>query len=127
MHICTEQTCSTRRCQVSRLLKEARSEGIVEIRIVDRTSEASPAGDELRRRFGLAAVHLAPSLHGPEDLTRRIIGRLAAQVLRSAIRDGSIVGIGDGASVSATADALAEASTPVAATILPLCGGYWSN
>ena len=113
------------RPQVSRLLKQARAEGIVEIRIVDRTSETSPAADALRERFGLKDVHLAPSLHGPEDLTRRSIGRLAAQVLRSTVRDGAIVGIGDGASVSATADAMAESTTPVAATIVPLCGGYW--
>jgi deoxyribonucleoside regulator len=113
------------RPQVSRLLKQARAEGIVEIRIVDRTSEASPAGDALRECFRLDAVHLAPSLHGPEDLTRRSIGRLAAQVLRSVIRDGTIVGIGDGASVSATADAIADTTSPVAATVVPLCGGYW--
>jgi deoxyribonucleoside regulator len=113
------------RPQVSRILKQARAEGIVEIRIVDRTSEASPAGDVLRGRFGLGAVHLAPSLHGPEDLTRRSIGRLAAQVLRSVMRDGAIVGIGDGASVSATADAMADATSPIATTIVPLCGGYW--
>jgi deoxyribonucleoside regulator len=113
------------RPQVSRLLKQARAEGIVEIRIVDRTAEVSRAGGALRERFGLEGVHLAPSLHGPEDLTRRSIGRLAAQVLRSAIRDGAIVGIGDGASVSATADAMAETTSPVAATIVPLCGGYW--
>jgi len=113
------------RPQVSRLLKQARAEGIVEIRIVDRTADSSPAADELRQRYGLAAVHVAPSLHGPEDLTRRSIGRLAAQVLLSAIRDGAMVGIGDGASVSATADALAEATSPVAATVVPLCGGYW--
>jgi deoxyribonucleoside regulator len=113
------------RPQVSRLLKQARAEGIVEIRIVDRTAEASPAADDLRRRFGLRAIHLAPTLAGPEDLTRRSIGRLAAQVLRSAVRDGSLVGVADGASVSATADALADTASPVAATIVPLCGGYW--
>jgi len=113
------------RPQVSRLLKQARAEGIVEIRIVDRTSETSPAGEALGDRFGLAAVHLAPSLHGPEDLTRRSIGRLAAQVLRSAVRDGAIVGIGDGASISATADAMAEVTSPISATVVPLCGGYW--
>src|SRR5712691_12881878 len=62
------------RPQVSRLLKRARAEGIVEIRIIDRTSEVSPAGEELRRRFGLAAVHLAPALVGPEEISRRMIG-----------------------------------------------------
>ncbi len=113
------------RPQVSRLLKQARAEGVVEIRIVDRTTVDSPAADELRERFGLRAVHLAPTLAGPEDLTRRSVGRLAAQVLRAAVRDGSIVGIGDGSGVASAADALADAVTPVNATVVPLCGGFW--
>lgn len=115
------------RPQVSRLLKRARAEGVVEIRIIDRTTAESPASAELQRRFGLEAVHLAPTLTGPEDLTRRIVGRLAAQVLRATVRDGAIVGIGDGASVGAVADAIDEAATPVRATVVPLAGGYWST
>ena len=113
------------RPQVSRLLKRARAEGIVEIRIVDKTSERSAAADELRRRFDLQAVHLAPSLTAPEDVSRRMIGRLGAEVLRSTIRDGAVVGIGDGSSISAVADALEEPPHQTGATVLPLCGGYW--
>ncbi|HEX6130247.1 MAG TPA: sugar-binding domain-containing protein, partial [Actinomycetota bacterium] len=113
------------RPQVSRLLKQARAEGVVEIRIVDRTSESSPAAGALAERFGLHAVHLAPSLAGPDDLTRRSVARLAAQVLRAAIRDGHVVGIGDGSAVSATADALDDVLIRVDATIVPLCGGFW--
>ena len=113
------------RPQVSRLLKRARAEGIVEIRIVDRTSEASPAAGALRDRFGLQAVHLAPALHGPADVGRRMIRRLGADVLRAAIRDDSIIGIGDGSSVSAVADALDEPLHETGATVVPLCGGYW--
>lgn len=115
------------RPQVSRLLKRARAEGVVEIRIVDRATAESPASAELQERFGLDAVHLAPTLSGPDDLTRRIVGRLAAQVLRTVVRDGAIVGIGDGASVGAVADAIDEAATPVRATVVPLAGGYWST
>ncbi len=118
------------RPQVSRLLKRARAEGIVEIRIVDSTHVDSPAAEALRRSYGLDAVHLAPTIAGPDDLTRRMVGRLASQVLRESVRAGTIVGIGDGASVSATADALEEsledAATPIAATVVPLCGGFWS-
>jgi len=113
------------RPQVSKLLKQARAEGIVEIRIHERTQETSPAADELRSRFGLREVHLAPTLDGPDDLTRRSIGRLAALVVRSAVRDGTVLGVGDGAAVSATADAFAEATSPTSATVVPLCGGYW--
>ena len=113
------------RPQVSRLLKEARAHGVVEIRIVDRAEVQSPAGEELRRRFGLRAVHLAPSIDGPPEHTRRRVGRLAGQVLRGAIRDGMVVGIGDGAAVSAVADELAPGVSTVDATIVPLCGGFW--
>ena len=115
------------RPQVSRLLKEARGQGVVEIRIVDRTEQASPAADVLRDRFKLQAVHLAPSLAGSADHARRRVGRLAAQVLAGAVRDGMVVGIGDGSAVSATADALDPMSSPVDATIVPLCGGYWHS
>jgi DNA-binding transcriptional regulator LsrR (DeoR family) len=115
------------RPQVSKLLKQARERGIVEIRIHDGTPVASPAADELRDRFGLRDVRLAPSLAGPEDLSRRAVGRLAAQVLQAAIRDGSVVGVGDGASIATLADAVPDAMSPVAATIVPLCGGYWQG
>jgi deoxyribonucleoside regulator len=115
------------RPQVSRLLKRARAEGIVEIRIVDQAATESPAGEELRRRFALAAVHLAPPLMGPEEISRRMIGRLGADVLRASIRDGAVVGIGDGASISAVADATAadEPLHETGAIVVPLCGGYW--
>jgi len=124
------------RPQVSRLLKEARTQGIVEIRIIDVTEQASPAANELRTRFGLRSVHLAPSVEGrattpsvegSADFARRRVGRLAAQVLVSVVRDGQIVGIGDGAAVSATADALDPLPTPVDATVVPLCGGFWRS
>ena len=125
-HAIAEQLGVTRP-QVSRLLKRARAEGIVEIRINDRTAVESPAADALVERFGLDAVHLAPTLAGPEELTRRMVGRLAAEVLRGVLRAGATVGIGDGVSVSATAAALEETATPVAVTIVPMCGGHWST
>jgi DNA-binding transcriptional regulator LsrR (DeoR family) len=115
------------RPQVSRLLKRARAEGIVEIRVVDRTSVDRPVADALRERFGLEAVHLAPTIAGPEDLTRRMVGRLASEVLRRALRPGEIVGIGEGQSVAATAAALEETSSEVDLTVVPLCGGHWTT
>jgi DNA-binding transcriptional regulator LsrR (DeoR family) len=115
------------RPQVSRLLKRARAEGVVEIRIVDSAAVESPAAATLHDRFGLDSVHLAPTIAGPEDLTRRMVGRLAAAVLRATVRPGATVGVGDGAFVSATADALEEGATPVALTVVPLCGGFWTT
>jgi DNA-binding transcriptional regulator LsrR (DeoR family) len=56
-----------------------------------------------------------------------MVGRLAAEVLRAVVRPGASVGVGDGAFVSATADALEESATPVAITVVPLCGGFWTT
>ena len=47
------------RPQVSRLLKRARAEGIVEIRVNDRASVDSPAAETIRGAFDLEAVHLS--------------------------------------------------------------------
>lgn len=113
------------RPQVSRILKRARAEGIVEIRIVDQGPQTSSAGDELRDRFRLDGVHLAASIRGPEDVGRRLVGRLGADVLRAAVRDGAIIGVGDGSSISALADAMDEPRRETGATVVPLCGGYW--
>jgi deoxyribonucleoside regulator len=113
------------RPQVSRILKRARAEGIVEIRIVDQAAQSSAAGDELRKRFGLHAVHLAATIRGPEDVGRRLIGRVGAEALRGLVRDGAVVGVGDGSSVSALADAMDEPTRETGATVVPLCGGYW--
>jgi DNA-binding transcriptional regulator LsrR (DeoR family) len=113
------------RPQVSRILKRARSEGIVEIRIVDQAAQATAAGDEIRQRFGLHAVHLAASMRGPADVGRRLVGRVGAEVLRGVVRDGAVVGVGDGSSVSALADAMDEPTRETGATVVPLCGGYW--
>ena len=112
------------RPQISRLLKEAREQGVVEIRIVDRAEAPSSAGEELRAAFGLRAVHLAPTTEGPAAVARRRVGKLAGQVLGELIRDGMVVGVGDGAAMSATADAL-EPGSQMDATIVPLCGGFW--
>jgi deoxyribonucleoside regulator len=114
------------RPQVSRLLKEARNEGIVDIRIIDGTRRATDLEERLCDRFGLRLAALAPRLAGPADLTRRMLGRRAAHVLRDHIRAGTLIGVGDGAAMSATADALEEPVPAVRATFVPLSGGGFS-
>ena len=115
------------RPQVSKLLKVARAQGVVEIRIVDRTEHPGKVADEIQRRFGLRAAHLAPTLRGDDERTRRRVGRLAAQVLAASVRDGLIIGVGDGSSVAALADEFDVLTAPVAASVVPLCGGFWGT
>ena len=115
------------RPQVSRLLKRARAEGIVEIRIVDQAAQSSR-----RRRRAARAVRprrrsiSRPSLRGPEDVGRRLVGRLGGRVLRAAIRDGG----GRrrrrrGVDLGGRRRAATSRSRETGATVVPLCGGYW--
>jgi deoxyribonucleoside regulator len=113
------------RPQVSKLLKQARERGVVEIRIIDEDERAEPVGQRLRARFGLRDVRVAPTIDGHEPASRRRLGALAADALRGAVRDGQVIGIGAGSSVSATAEALEPLTPPIDATVVPLCGGFW--
>src|SRR5207237_1142207 len=63
---------------------------------------------------------------GPADLTRRLLGRRASFILRDHIREGALVGVGDGAAMSAMADALEDGVPEVHATFVPLSGGGFS-
>jgi deoxyribonucleoside regulator len=113
------------RPQVSKLLKQARARGVVEIRIVDEDERAEPVGQRLRARFGLRDVRVAPTIDGHEPASRRRLGALAADALRGAVRDGQVIGIGAGSSVSATAEALEPLTPPIDATVVARCGGVW--
>jgi len=113
------------RPHVSKLLKQARAQGVVEIRIVERTERPSEVAADLQGRFGLRGVHLAPTFSGSDELTRRRVGRMAAQVLLTSVRDGMVVGIGDGSSIAAMASGMDDVARDVAATVVPLCGGFW--
>ena len=70
------------RPQVSRLLKEARAEGSSSPRVIDATQELPEVAGRLVERFGLRLAAVAPKLGGPDDLSRRLVGRRAAQLLR---------------------------------------------
>jgi DNA-binding transcriptional regulator LsrR (DeoR family) len=114
------------RPQVSKLLKQARAQGVVEIRILDReASTEDEAGEVLRTRYGLREVRLAPSIEGSPEASRHRLAAVAADVFRGAVRDGQVIGIGAGATISAVAEVLEPLSPPIDATVVPLCGGFW--
>jgi DNA-binding transcriptional regulator LsrR (DeoR family) len=114
------------RSQVSRLLKEARAMGVVEITVHDGRVDDHLVVAELQRRFGVRDAHLVGRIGGAHGMTRRLVGMEAARLLRSAVRSGMVVGIGGGATTGAMVDALATAPVSVALTVIPLMGGLGS-
>ncbi|CAA9541468.1 MAG: hypothetical protein AVDCRST_MAG49-894 [uncultured Thermomicrobiales bacterium] len=96
------------RSNVSRMLKEARARGLVEIRIHHPLPTRAALQAELQARFGLrACLVLAAEEDGegdPEDgagagETARRIGALAARYLQANVPDHSAVGVGWGSTV----------------------------
>ncbi len=93
------------RSYVSRLLTEARQNGLVEIRVRHPLPVAEDLQDTLAKRFGLqeARVLALQDWDYPETLKR--LGALAARFLESALRQHDRLGIGWGTAIHATVQA----------------------
>jgi DNA-binding transcriptional regulator LsrR (DeoR family) len=111
------------RSHVSRLLKEAREEGIVEIRIHDGSSRHEELAARLRDRFGLHQVRLAPWIAESAESSLRVLGRAGASVLREHLRDGYVIGVGRGRTLAAVAAQLPGGTPLPMASLVALTGG----
>jgi DNA-binding transcriptional regulator LsrR (DeoR family) len=89
----------TTRSNVSRMLKQARDLGIVEIRIVDPTGRDPELEAALRHRFGLADARVVEPAPGTDVLAA--VGQVAARWLDETLRDGQVVALSWGQSLQA--------------------------
>jgi DNA-binding transcriptional regulator LsrR (DeoR family) len=96
------QRTGVSRSSISRMLKEARDRGIVEIRVHHPFQTAPQLEQALKTRLGLKdclVLSRGPAeLAGESDLTLRV-GALAARYLAEAVPNGSILGVGWGSMV----------------------------
>jgi len=103
----TQQELSQRfamsRAKIGRLLKRARAEGIVEIRVRPHPSVASTLEKEFQRRFGLDRLLLSMD-HRDADAQRGAVASLVAALLNRVLADGMFVAVGMGRNVGAVAD-----------------------
>ena len=110
------------RPKVSRLLRQAREEGIVQIAILDPFAEHSALERELVTTFGLRQAAVATCAGTEGEALHRRIGFAAAEFLACTLADGQRVGIGWGPvlySVVTSLDVGHEANIKV----IPLIGG----
>jgi DNA-binding transcriptional regulator LsrR (DeoR family) len=94
----------TTRSNVSRMLKQARDLGIVEIRIVDPARREQEAERALRERFGLADARVLAVT--PETDVLAGVGRLAVRWLEETLRDGMVVALSWGQTLQAVVRAV---------------------
>ena len=89
----------TTRSNVSRMVRQARDLGIVEIRIVDPAQRDHQLERDLRDRYHLADARVLKV--GPDTEVLGGVGRLAARWLDETLRDGQVVALSWGQSLQA--------------------------
>ena len=112
----------TSRPMVSRLLQEARTEGIVQIKIVDPSARHSSLEKQLLAKFHLMDAIVVTAEGDSDDLARRRIGQTAAHYLERVLQNGDAVGLGWGRSLYEVVNAL-EPHRKARITAVPLIGG----
>jgi deoxyribonucleoside regulator len=78
---------------VSRLLRQAKAEGIVQITINDPTEDNALLALRLERAYGLRKAIVVPVPEFDEPIIKEHVGKAAAQYLYDVVKDGDIIGL----------------------------------
>lgn len=109
------------RSMISRMLKEAREKGIVEVRVNRPLRSEFELQTSLTVRFDLVGAFVVPTPRAAESLTLDRLGEAAAHILSRNLKPGTVLGISWGTSVSAAVDAL-KINEPIPVKIVQLVG-----
>ncbi|WP_096202255.1 sugar-binding transcriptional regulator [Bacillus sp. FJAT-45350] len=93
---------------VSRLLQQAKEEGIVEIKIIDPTEDVDNLSFELEQKFNLEKAIVTHIPHYEDHVIKTFIGEATAKYLNEILKDGDIIGVTWGTSLYHTAVELHE-------------------
>ncbi len=105
------------RAKIGRLLKRARSDGLVEIRVHQPRSLGAGLEREFAERFGIGRLLVSVD-HRDADAQRRAVASLVAAHLERTLADGMTVAVGMGRNVAAVADTLVA---PLAGRVTFVC------
>lgn len=107
---------------VSRLLRRAREEGMVEFVIRTPFQHLFDYEQRLRAVFGVKETFVIPSIAEDGSTMKHTLGQAATDCLRRYLRDGAVIAIGGGTCVHATVQALQVTKT-YDVEIVPFLGG----
>ncbi|MFK3961349.1 sugar-binding transcriptional regulator [Guptibacillus hwajinpoensis] len=85
---------------VSRLLKQAKREGIVEIKIHDPSQDVHLLATDLAEAYGLLDARVAIVPEFEDQLVKKHIGKIAADYLNSTIQDNDLIGVSWGTTLN---------------------------
>lgn len=111
------------RTTVSRLLTQARNEGIVEINIKNFDIEGFNLERKMKQRYNLAKIEIVPNVETDSASEKdEKLAYTAAQVIRKEIEEGSVVGLSWGSSLGHAINKI-EKKYIEGTTFVPIVGG----
>jgi DNA-binding transcriptional regulator LsrR (DeoR family) len=120
------QRLATSRSTVSRLLRDARTQGVVKIAIQNPWARHSQLEAALRSAFGLRDARVLRSGGRPADVVLDGVGALTARYLQGALADGMVLGVSYGRSIAATIRHLTP-NRPLDLVVVQLLGALGSD
>lgn len=78
---------------VSRLLQQAKEEGIVEIKINDPAEDIQQLAKQLEQKFNLKKAIVVSVPEHQDGVIKKYLGKEAAEYLRSIVKDGDVIGV----------------------------------
>jgi deoxyribonucleoside regulator len=120
------KTIGLTRSMISRMLTEARENGIVEIRI-QRSLQSDPELENaLKEKFGLKDVYVVVTNHRNGERLTRTLGNAGAQMLARLLAPQNTLGLAWGTSISATVDAF-EVKGMIPVKVVQLVGAMGAH
>ncbi|TDL78358.1 sugar-binding transcriptional regulator [Palleronia sediminis] len=93
------RSLSMSRMKVNRLLRQALSEGVVEVRVRYHSSRTREIEEAFREAFGLRHLLVAPTVGAPER-QRRAVATVVSAYLETNLREGLVLAVGMGRNVA---------------------------
>jgi DNA-binding transcriptional regulator LsrR (DeoR family) len=111
------------RPKVSRMLQQAREEGVVQITILDPFATDTKLAAALCKATGLDRAVVVPGAVADPALARRRLGRVAGRCLAGLLQPGDVLGVGWGRTLHEVAATL-DAPPCAGLMAVPLLGGF---
>ncbi|MGM0216442.1 sugar-binding transcriptional regulator [Enterococcus sp. AZ109] len=111
------------RTSISRMLNQAKEEGIVEIKIHEFDSELYALETKLKKKFNLAKIEIVPTDDTDSVSEKEAkLSKAAAELIRKQVTDHSVVGLSWGASIGNAVSKIEKKSVENA-MFVPIVGG----
>lgn len=111
------------RQKVWRMLKKAKEEGIVQIKIIESSDKVLEIENQLKEKFGLKEVRIAVSFQKNDKILLKRVAQVAASYLKNRLEPYSVLGVAYGKTIFEIIHYLTPKKIP-GLRVIQIMGGY---